>query len=473
VTTPTVDQGSFRDRESRVFVQDGRVLRGLTPIGLAEWERLAGSDFFGSLAASGHVPRTSRVDDIDLDGLRAVSPRIVAVLEHERLPFVSYPYEWCFSMLRDAALLTLDVLAGALAEGVTLKDASAYNVQWRGSQPVFIDIGSFEAWRAGEPWVGYLQFCQHFLYPLMLEAYRGAPFQPWLRGSLDGIRSREMAALLSLRDRFRRGVLAHVLLQARFSRRAGSEHSLRRDIAESGFRKGMILRNVASLRSTIAAMHSPLERSDWSEYSETHSYSAADYEAKQRFVEDALRQCAPRSVWDLGCNTGEFSLRAATVADHVLAIDGDPVAVDRLYRRLRGLNTKILPLVVRLTDPSPGLGWRGRERAPLDRRGSPDLVLALAVVHHLVLTENVPVAEVVDWLADLDAALVIEFVSKNDPMVQRLLRDKVDNYDDWERSAFEAVLASRFSIAERHELDSGTRFLYLARPLPMARRSGA
>ena len=216
MTSVKVEPGSFRDRESRVFARDGRIFRALSPTALAQWERLSGTRFFQDLSAAGRLPRTDRVE-IDGEDLRAISPRFVAALEHEALPFVSYPYEWSFSMLRDAALLTLDILCAALAEGMTLKDASSYNVQFRGATPQFIDLGSFEAWREGEPWVGYRQFCQLFLYPLMLQAYKGVAFQPWLRGAVDGITPEEMAGLFATRDLVRGGVLAHVVLQARLS----------------------------------------------------------------------------------------------------------------------------------------------------------------------------------------------------------------------------------------------------------------
>jgi SAM-dependent methyltransferase len=465
VTTARVDPGSFRDRESRVFTHDGRVLRGLSPVGLAEWERLSASSFFGELLARGRVPATRRVE-LDPDLLRSVSPRFVAALEHERMPFVSYPYEWSFSMLRDAALLTLDVIAAAMAEGMILKDASPYNVQWKGARPVFIDIGSFEAWRPGEPWIGYRQFCRLFLYPLLLRAYKNVPFQPWLRGALDGPEPEHVAGLFTLRDALRPGVLGHVLLQARLARRPRAPgRSVRRDLQASGFGKDLILHNVAGLRRIVSSLRAPRERSAWSEYSETHSYSTVDYEAKKSFVEKALRVTSPRSVWDLGCNTGEFSRLAAAAAGQVVAIDGDEIAIDRLYRALAAEPaTNVLPLVVPLTEPSADLGWRGRERQSLERRGSPDLVLALALAHHLVLSGNIPLGSMIGWLADLGAALVIEFVGKDDPMVERLLLDKIDNYDDWTRPAFEAALGEAFEIVDRAALASGTRFLYLARP---------
>jgi SAM-dependent methyltransferase len=276
-----------------------------------------------------------------------------------------------------------------------------------------------------------------------------------------------MAAMMSARDLARAGVLAHVVLQARLQAKPGGDaprSSTRRDLAASGFKKEMIVHNARALRRLVEGLRPRHQRSTWSDYATTHSYSDADLAAKRDLVKRATAASAARMVWDLGCNTGEFSLLAAQSAGYVVAMDGDPLAVDRLYQRLAAeRNDQVLPLVMRLHDPSPGLGWRNRERRELLERGRPDLVLALALAHHLVIANNVPVASLLDWLAGLGGHLVIEFVSKQDAMVKRLLLDKIDNYDDWEQPAFERELEARFEVRERLALASGTRFLYFAR----------
>src|SRR5919204_997425 len=209
---PSLEPGSFRDWDSRVFYDDGRMLRALSAEGLADWTALSESKLFEDAVAAGKLVATSRVDD-------SLLGEAVAVLEHERIPFVSYPYEWTFAMLRDAALLQLELLRRALEEDLILKDSSSYNVQWRGAQPVFIDVGSFERLRPGEPWAGYRQFCMLYLNPLLLQAYRGIDFRPWLRGSLAGITPVETRRVLSFRDLFRRGVATNVALHARLERK--------------------------------------------------------------------------------------------------------------------------------------------------------------------------------------------------------------------------------------------------------------
>ena len=240
-----LEPGSYRDRNGVVFYRDGRVFRGISAKALANWEGLSTAPFFRELIARGSIVETSRAP-FDLEA--QLGGDWAAVLEHARIPFISYPYEWTFSMLKDAALLHLDLLEAALGAGMILKNSSAYNIQWRGVQPVFVDIPSFEMLRRGEPWVGYRQFCELFLYPLMLQAYKGADFRPWLRGSIDGIPAHTLRSLLSTRDLARPGVLMHVVAQESLQRRySSSSGNVRNSLAEAGFDERLIASNVARL----------------------------------------------------------------------------------------------------------------------------------------------------------------------------------------------------------------------------------
>jgi SAM-dependent methyltransferase len=462
-----IEPGSFRDPHSRVVEADGAVLRLLSEEGLRDWSALAASNLHGRLAAEGKLIGTELVEDaLDLpDGL---VDGAAGVLRHEVVPFVSYPYEWTFEMLKDAALLQLEVLRGALDEGLILKDSSPYNVQWRGTQPVFIDVGSFERLREGEPWVGYRQFCMLFLYPLLLQAYKDMPFQPWLRGKLDGISPQECRDLLSLRDLFHRGVLGHVVLHARLER--GQKHSSRdvkSELQRAGFKKELIVANVERLQRLVRKLEWRPGRTAWSEYRSLTHYTDADSERKAEFVRAAAVSREWNRVWDLGCNDGRYSRIAAEHARSVLAVDADAVVVDGLYRSLReeGSNGTILPLVVDLVDPSPALGWRGAERRTLADRGAPDLTLALALVHHVSIGGNVPVRDFLDWLRGLDTALVIEFPTPDDPLAQRLLaRKRAGTHPDYQRDYFERSLGELFDVETSEELSSGTRVLYFVRP---------
>ena len=467
--TLQLDPGSFRDRKSRVFYFEGRIFRALGPEAQEAWKTLSGCAFFSELTAAGKIVGTREAEkDVPLDEL---SSHWVSALEHDPIPFVSYPYEWSFGMLRDAALLQLELLLAALDEDMILGDASSYNVQWRGHRPVFIDIGSFESWQPGSPWVGYRQFCQLFLYPLLLTAYRDLPANFWLRGAIDGITPEECARLFSLRDYLRPGVFTDVYLQAKLqARNTSSDTDLRADLRRAGFRKDLILHNVERLQSIVRRLRWRRKSSEWKDYDEQRPYDRGDDSLKEHFVRQAAASGSWSMVWDLGCNLGAFSCIAAEHAEYVVAMDSDPLTIEHLYRALRESGPdNILPLVNNLADPSPALGWRQRERKPLTDRQKPDLTLCLALVHHLVITANVPLSELLAWLAELDSHLVIEFVAKSDPMVQKLLRNKTDIYHDYEIEVFEKCLGERFEILRRERLSSGHRTLYFARPLEATR----
>ncbi len=452
------EPGSYRDRNGAVFYQGDRVLRTVSPTALANWGRLRDSALFAKRAALGQIIGTRDAD--------VTIPGAAGVLEHDRVPFVSYPYEWSFGMLQDAALLHLALMQDALAEGMILKDASPYNVQWRGARPVLIDVPSFEPLAPGAPWVGYRQFCELFLYPLMLRAYKGADFRPWLRGRIDGIPAEEMRRLMSGRDLLRSGVLLHVVAQDALQRRySGGGQNVRGKLAEAGFDKALIVNNVTKLAGLISKLSPAAERTAWSDYGSTHSYDAADADRKAAFVRAAAATGRWRLGWDLGCNTGAYSRVLADYCDAVVAMDGDLAAIEALYQREKAdPNGRILPLAINLADASPNQGWLGKERKGLAERGRPELTLCLALVHHVVITANIPLEEFIGWLAGLGTAVVIEYVGRDDEMVQTLLENREDQYQDYQEDTFRTLLGRYFSVCSEQPLKGGKRTIFFARP---------
>ena len=476
----TFETGSYRDREGRVFYGDsGEILRALSARALSEWDAVRTARFFQQGMETGQIVRTARIDARLADARLANTPfgndspaesTWAAFLKHDTIPFVSYPYEWTFGMLQDAALLHLDLLSAALHEDFTLKDGTAYNVQWVGRRPLFIDVASFERLTPGQPWAGYRQFCQTFLYPLFLQAYKGVAFHPWLRGCLDGITPEQCANLMSLRDVVRPGVLKDVILHAWLEGSARVRASdLRQDLPRAGFHKSLIQGNAARLARIIRRLEWSPPASPWSGYAGCNTYSAGDARRKADFVRAAFASRPVGLVWDLGCNTGEYSRIAAEHAKCVVAMDADHLAVERLYQSLRGQPAApgrqvILPLVSNFADPSPNLGWRLQERKSLAERGRPELTLCLALLHHLVIGAGIPMRELLQWLAALGTCLVIEFVGKDDAMVQQLLRNKRDNYADYDPELFDRWLNELFDVVRSERLESGTRTLYYAVP---------
>ena len=463
-----IEEGSYRDRNGSVFYFNNTVYRGISEKALQNWLVLAETGFFQQACACGEIVRTRQVDPVKAGLPVAQEGRWAAVLRHESIPFVSYPYEWSFNALKDAGLLQLRLLLHGLAEDMILKDASAFNVQWVGTRPVFIDIPSFEPWSSGEPWTGYRQFCQMFLYPLLLQAYKNSSFQPWLRGRLDGIDPIEMNNLMSWRDRLRAGVFPHVYLHAKFEKRFNNDATSVKDrLRASGFAKELILANVRRMERLVSGLTWQQPQSEWSSYGGGAHYSDADKHAKEHFVRKVASSRWWPLAWDLGCNQGLYSRILAEHADTVVAMDADHLTIDRLYQDLRSENNlRILPLVINLADPPPALGWKGRERKTLAERGCPALTLCLALIHHVVIQANIPLSDFICWLRNLGGALVIEFVTREDPMVQRLLRNKVDDYTDYDQANFEMLLKQNFHLVMKENLPCGTRSLYFAEPLP-------
>ena len=391
-----------------------------------------------------------------------------AALKHPAVPFVSYPYEWCFSMLQDAALLQLELLSDAMDNGWTFIDASAYNVQWRGARPLFIDLPSLRPAAAGEPWLAYRQFCMLYLYPLMLQAHLGLPFNGALRANLEGVSPAEMAALLRGGKRFCAGALSHVALPAAVEARvARKPQTARRPSAQSPrIARGLVYgmqRLTARLKNGIA------NAGVWQDYAKTHSYGEEDFSKKRAFVERCVGARPRNMLWDLGANTGVFSRLCAPLAKQVVALEADAAAVERLYLQLRddeGAPNNILPLLVNLANPSPAQGWGGQERQTLPARGKPDFALCLALTHHLRIAANVPLAQQFAWLRALGGEAVAEYVGRDDEMTMQLLAHRRETFDDYNQENFEAQARQHFEVAETLTLKSGKRTLYYLRPLP-------
>ena len=464
------EPGSFRDRDSRVVITDDAVYRALSPEGAGDWDALAASPLLETLVNKGELIPTKEVDVSVLNGSTDLLPSgVTRVLEHERVPFVSYPYEWTFSQLQDAALLQLDLGIAAVDEGLILKDATPYNVQFQGSRPVFIDVGSFETIPEGLPWVGYRQFCMLYLYPLLFQAHKDIPFHPWMRGSIDGIQPIDAIKVFSLRDRLRKGVFLHTSLHARLDRRANKSGPGSAEANENKrtVKPEAVKAHMASMRRLVSKLKWKAGESSWSGYRASNTYSDDDDKRKQTFVAEAAAEKRPALTWDMGCNDGAYSRISAEHSERVVAFDFDHETVDALYRSLKEEgNTKILPLVGNLADPSPGLGWRGLERRTLADRGAPDLMLALALIHHVSISANIPIAEFLEWAKDLGTTLLIEFPKRTDPMVRALLANKQEGANaDYDLDNFEAELKKRFNIERQEELPSGDRVLYLASPL--------
>ena len=468
----SADGGSFRDPAGRVYrVEDvtggRRVVRGLTATTTRTVERLLAEPFFKRLLAGGDVANTRFLDPGDPVAAAVIDRGWASVVEHEAVDFPTWPYEWPFGMLKDAALLQLRLLETCVRAGWIQKDATPFNIQWAGTRPVFIDIPSFVPREDGGYWQGHRQFCSMFLIPLLLTAHLGIPHQPLLRSCLEGIPPEAATRYFHGLRRFKRGVPSHVWFPSLVEGWMRGRDGAGRLPAEWGRQPDTVL---LALLDGLARLVEKLScrratPSEWLRYPETHSYAVGDFERKTAFVEKHVSARRPRLLWDLGANTGTFSRIAARHSATVVAVDGDPEAADALYRESReGGARNIIPLVMDLANPSPGQGWAGRERAAFADRRSPDMALCLALLHHLRVSANVPVSLLVGWLRRLDATVIVEFVARHDEMFLKLAENKREDYADYTLGNFQAEVDKRFTVEDRVELRDGKRTLFLLTP---------
>jgi ribosomal protein L11 methylase PrmA len=455
-----VDDASFRDPSGHIFTAKGRVFRTITRRAAPGYEALRDQGLLRTLAEEGLLVAA---EEVDAETFGAGAGDAVHVVEHPRLPFITYPYEWPFSALKAAALFHLDLHLRLLEHGATLSDASAYNLQFDGARPLFIDLLSLRPYREGEFWLGHEQFTEQFLNPLLLTAYLGVAYHGWYRGALEGISSTELARLLPTWRKLDWRVLTHVLLPERFQARAARPGGEVKAAAAGARRlplnayKGLL----RQLRGWIARLQGPFgEATTWSDYDRTHGYNRAEFEAKRGFVARFAEAVRPKLLWDLGCNTGEFSeLALASGAARVIGFDYDQGALEKAFSRANDRKLAFQPLYLDAANPSPDQGWRQRERKGLAGRARPDAIVALAFEHHLAIGRNVPLVDLVGWLTGLADRGVIEFVEKSDPRIQRMLMLREDIFDRYDKPAFESALSAHARIVEQ-ETVSSSRTLY-------------
>jgi SAM-dependent methyltransferase len=424
------------------------------------WDDLVASGLLGRLQAAGllvHHDLTSR--NLAFDPAAAH-----AVLRPEPIEFISYPYEWSFGMLRDAALLTLEAQAQAAQAGFTLRDASAFNVQFQRGRPILIDTLSFERAEPGAPWVAYRQFCEHFLAPLALMAHRDIRCGLMLRDHLDGIPLDLAMRLLPGRTRLNLGLGSHVHAHARAQRRYADRAvaaSTAGSIRLSPLKQAALL---DSLRRTVLGLHWEPTGTEWAEYAEHTSYGDPSAASKDSIVRRYLEAVGGSVVWDLGANTGRFSGIAASLGHRVVAWDIDPAATERHYRAVRSAAPRSeLALLGDIAQPTPALGWGLEERPSMLDRADADVVLALALVHHVAIGRNVPLPVIAEGLARLGEQLIIEFVPRDDPMVGRLLATRVDVFPTYTEDGFRAAFGRRFAVVDSAAVAGSTRTIFRMR----------
>jgi hypothetical protein len=449
---------SFRDPSGFLFSREGVLYRQINKIYTENYDRLMSSKLYTRLVDSQLlIPH----EDVSIE---SEDPSLAyKIIKPERLTFISYPYEWSFSQLKDAALATLAIQKLALESGMVLKDASAYNIQFHHGKPILIDTLSFEIYHEGEPWVAYRQFCQHFLAPLALISHRDVRLSQLLRVYIDGIPLDLAASLLPRKTRYGLGLAAHIHMHAAAQKRY-ADKPVAKEQPTRKISKLQFMGLMDSLETTTRKLSWKPSGTEWGDYYTASSghYTSSAFEHKKQVVSQFLERIHPITIWDLGGNTGEFSRLATGMGSYTIAFDIDPAAVEQNYLQVKkNKDTLMLPLVMDFTNPSPSLGWHNQERHSLLERAPADALLALALIHHLAISNNVPLPLLAEYFQSLGKSLVIEWVPKDDSQVQKLLASRQDIFSDYHQESFEAAFGNYFHIKEKVSIQDSPRVLYL------------
>ena len=449
-----VNPASFRDPSGFVFTNGGVLYRQVQPGYKEHYDHFIQSGLYDKLTQSNLLLSHEEKNLSD-----ALNDSAYKVLQPEVIPFLSYPYEWCFSQLKDAALITLEIQKVALQKGMILKDASAFNIQLLHGKPVMIDTLSFERYREGEPWVAYRQFCQHFLAPLAIMAYTDVRFNQLFRIYIDGVPLDLASRILPFRTRFKPSLLSHIHLHAKSQKRYATKVVEKKHYRISAFQMRAL---IDSLESGVRSLRWKPEGTEWGSYYGDTNYTENSFRIKGEAVLNYLQQTNAKMMWDLGANTGVFSRIGSGEGMYTVAFDIDPAAVEKNYNEVKSKQeANLLPLLLDLTNPSPAIGFENKERMTLEERGPADTVLALALVHHLAISNNVPLLKVAEYLSRLCHWLIIEFVPKADSQVQRLLATREDIFPDYTQEIFEKEFGRFFDLKDSIKISGSERTLYL------------
>jgi len=442
---------SFRDPSGSVYQDNGKIFRLIKEPYKDDYNYLINSGLYSKLIKLNLL--------IPHEEIVAKEKGVYKLIRPVQIPFISYPYEWCFSELKDAASITLIVQKIAMEYGMILKDATPYNIQFYQGKPIFIDTLSFKRYNEGTTWSAYRQFCTNFLAPLLLMVYAHKELNKLLRVYINGIPLDLASALLPIRTWLKPAILSHIHIHAKMQSNFGQKKiSVKKNFLGKMALEGLI----DNLQSIIGSLVLNLKKSEWSEYYSDNNYSQRGFSYKKKIVSVFVGDIKPSSIWDLGANLGIFSHPFARANINTVAFDSDPLAVEKNYLFCKEKKIRnCLPLVMDLANPSPGLGWEGKERMSIFERGSADCVLALALIHHLVITNSIPLEKVASFLQRICKNLIIEFVPKEDPQVQILLQNRTDIFGDYNRENFESVFKKYFLIKKFSQIPDSGRAIYL------------
>ncbi len=464
ISNREISSSSFRDPSGSVFCENNEVYRQVNLVYKPHYDLLLESGLYEALLQGDLLIAHEEIEfRIEIEQQKSLhgdtKSGVYKICKPKKVPFISYPYEWCFSQLKDAALATLEIQSIALKHGMILKDSSAFNIQFVNGKPLLIDTLSFERYEPGKPWIAYRQFCQHFLAPLVLMSAVDVRLGSLSRNYIDGIPLDLACKLLPTLALIRPSVAIHLAIHANAHKNTITK--LEPSGQQYGFSKDAMFGLIDSLKGAVEALKIAKVKSDWTGYYDDNNYTEAAQIEKQSIVSRLIDLTKPDMLWDFGANTGVFSDIAAAKGICTVSMDFDHNCVETNYLKSRESGQSLLPLVMDLSQPSPAIGWANTERQRLDQRGKADTILALALIHHLAIANNVPLDQIAAYFAKLGRWLIIEFITKEDSQVKRLLSSRQDIFADYSLASFEANFSQYFSIVECIPIAGSHRTLYL------------
>ena len=456
---PNYETGSFRDPGGRVFYHKNEVYREVLEAGRKRIEFIKSNNLLSELIDKRFLVKTELMQN--LDDLK-MSNNVSLILKHEKISFISYPYEWTFSQLKDAAIFHLDLQIYLLSKNAKLLDASAYNIQFKNNKPIFIDILSIDEYRDGDYWFGYRQFCENFLNPLILKSKKGIDFNNWFKGNLEGIANEDLYNVLTWRDFFSFPMFVHVFMQNKLNnkskkRKIGTEFKIQN---LKKLNKNSYLSIIKQLKQFIINLLPKKQFTSWEDYSTNNNYKKNEEETKFKIVKDFYKKHKIKTLLDLGCNDGKFSYPAAKESVDVVGLDFDLNVLDKIYNKAKNENVNFLPIYCDFSNPSSSLGWNERERIGINARARFDASISLAVIHHLAIAKNIPLDQAIKWIISFSEIGLIEFVPKNDETVKTMLALKGDIFPNYNEQNFEKILASISNIVNMHKVTNSNRKIY-------------
>ena len=454
------DKGSYRDPAGKIFYYKGRVLRGLNSKGVERFKHIKENNILDESIKQNFLIPTKEVTD--LPKINELS-EFDLILEHKKIDYITYPYEWCFDQLKDAALHHLNFQLFLLEKNCVLIDASAYNIQFINSKPIFIDTLSLSEYKEGSYWTGHKQFCENFLNPLILSSKKSIDFNNWFKGNLEGITTSDLNNILSLKDKLNFSLFFHVFLMDRYEKKAllkpkeiSQQVEGKKALSKKSY-KGMLLQ----LKKFILGLSKGKTLSKWSNYSENNSYNSEEEVKKIRIIEDFIKKNKFNYLADLGCNDGLYSFKSLKCgAKKVFGFDSDLNVLNKAYLNSKKSNLNFQPVYMDFTNPSSNLGWDEKERQGLNFRMRFNGMIALALYHHIVIGNNIPMEEAVGWLIRFAPKGIIEFVPKEDDMIKEMTKLKGDIFENYNEERFKFILEQKAKIVGTNKVSSSGRVLY-------------